>query len=106
MYGLHRHDYMFQLRVANGGLRHFRDFNGHNPGRQVMRAFRFLREQAPQAAADLRPIVDGAPAVITYQQTQVTGYLRDYRSAARASGNAMKAKSWLQIIRDAELHEE
>ena len=106
MYGMQPHDYLFQLRLANGDLRHFRDLNGRNPGRQVMRAFKFLRDQAPKAAGDLAFVVDAAPAIITSQQTQVTGYLRDYRAAAKASGHAVKAGEWLRIIRNAELHEE
>ena len=106
MYGLHRHDYLFQLRIANGGLRHFREFTGHNPGRPIMRAFKFLRVQARLANADLAPIFAAAPAVSTLRQTQVTGYLRDFRNAARASKHAMKARDWVRIIRDAELYEE
>jgi hypothetical protein len=106
MYGMQPHDYLFQLRLANGDLHHFREVTGHDPGRQVMRAFRFLRKQAPKAAGDLAPVVDAAPAISTVQQAQVTGYLRDYRAAARASWHAMKAKNWLRIIRGAELGEE
>jgi hypothetical protein len=106
MYGLHPHDYLFQLRIANGDLRHFREFTGHNPGRQVMRAFRFLREQARGAAGDLAPLYAAAPAVATIRQTQVTGFLRDYRAAAKASRHATKARDWLRVIQDAELSEE
>ncbi len=106
MYGLHSHDYLFQLRIANGDLRHFRELNGHNPGRKVMRAFRFLRHQARESAGDLAPLYAAAPAVATIRQTQVTGFLRDYRSAAKASQHVMKARDWLRIIQDAELSEE
>ena len=71
-----------------------------------MRAFKFLRVQAPKANGDLAPVFAAAPAVITLQRTQVTGYLRDFRTAARASSHAVKARDWLRIIRDAELYEE
>jgi hypothetical protein len=71
-----------------------------------MRAFRFLRHQARESAGDLAPLYAAAPAVATIRQTQVTGFLRDYRSAAKASRHAMKARDWLQIIQDAELSEE
>ena len=37
------------------------------------------------------------------QRTQVTGYLRDFRAAGRASTHAMKAKAWVRIIEQAEL---
>jgi hypothetical protein len=106
MYGMHRHDYLFQLRIANSELRHYRDFTGRNPGRAIMRAFKFLRLQAPKANGDLASIFAAAPAVITMEPTQVSGYLRDFRTAARASNHAMKAKVWLRIIEDAELDEE
>ncbi len=106
MYGTHRHDYMFELRLANGELHHYREFTGHNPRRPIMRAFKFLRLQAPKANGDLAPIFAAAPAVITMDRTQVSGYLRDFRTAARASNHAMKAKAWLRIIKDAELDEE
>jgi hypothetical protein len=105
-YGMHPHDYLFRLRLANGDLRHYRDLHGRNPGRQVMRAFRFLREQAPKAAAYLAPVVAAANAVTTSNRAQVTGYLRDYRATARASKHVVKARTWLQIIDSAELHEE
>lgn len=103
MSGMHRHDYLFRLRIANGALRHYRDKTGDNPGRQVMRAFRFLRQQAPQANGDLAPVFAAATAVGTMQRTQVTGYLRDFRAAARTSEHAMKAKAWVQIIEHAKL---
>ena len=106
MYGLHRHDYRFQLRIAKGDLRHFQEFNESFPGRRVMRAFRFLRQQAPLAAGDLAPLFEAAPAVSTAEPEQITVFLRDYRAAAHDSLHVAKARVWLRIIADAELSEE
>ncbi len=70
-----------------------------------MRAFRFLRQQAPRANGDLAPVFGAATAVGTMQRTQVTGYLRDFRAAARTSTHAVKAKEWVRIIEHADLGE-
>lgn len=105
-YGLQRHDYPFLLRLARGDLRHYREFNGRNPARQVLRAFRFLARQAPKADDDLDPVVARVGEVDTGRRAEVSDLLADYRRAARASDAADKSSRWLEIIEQAELREE
>lgn len=105
-YALQRHDYPFLLRLARGDLRHYREFNGRNPARQVLRAFRFLDRRAPRADDDLDPVVAHVDEVDTGRRAEIGAFLADYRAAARASTAVDKSKHWLGIIEEAELDEE
>jgi hypothetical protein len=105
-YGLAEHDYFHRQRLARGDLRHYQEFNRHNPSREVMRAFARLARQTPRAAADVRPVMRRAVAVDTGIGAEISAYLQEFRTAARASAAADRAEWSLRIIGGAELHEE
>jgi hypothetical protein len=105
-YGLDAHDYFCRQRLVRGDLHHYQEFTGHDPSRRVLRAFAFLRQLTPRAAADLKPVLRRADAVDTGIGAEISAYLKEYRTAARASTAATKADRWLRIIEGAELHEE
>lgn len=105
-YGLDEHDYFYRQRLARADLRHYQEFNGHNPSRRVMRAFAHLARLTPRAAADLRPVMRRADAVDTSIGAEISAYLKEFRTVARDSAAANRADRWLRIIGGAELHEE
>jgi hypothetical protein len=107
MYDLHPYDPLGRLAIAEGDRLHALHFQHiKHLSRELERAFRTARKQAPRTATDLAPAMSGAPTVDVTDRAAVKALLHQLKAVAGQSRHERRLDRALHVISNAELDEE